>query len=91
MFKLELPQRITKELLLSKYTQETFFEHYLGVPVKKGLFCSPSIIRIDKSPTCSFYKDKKGILKFKDFAGPTFDFVGCVMHIFNCKHICKQS
>jgi len=86
MFKLELPQRITKELLLSKYTQETFFEHYLGVPVKKGLFCSPSIIRIDKSPTCSFYKDKKGILKFKDFAGPTFDFVGCVMHIFNCNY-----
>lgn len=86
MYQLEVSQRITKELLLSKYTQETFFEHYLGIPVKKGLFCSPSIIRSDNKPTCAFYKDKKGILKYKDFAGPTFDFVGAVMYIYNCSY-----
>lgn len=86
MFILETAPRITKELLLSKqYTEETYFEHYLGVPVKKGLFKSPSIIRSDNKPTCSFYK-KNGILKYKDFAGPTFDFVGCVMHIFKCSY-----
>ena len=86
MFELEVTPRITKELILSKYSQETLFEHYLGVPVKKGLFCSPSIIRVDKTPTCSFYKDKNGNLKYKDFAGPTFDCVGCVMYLFNCSY-----
>ena len=86
MYKLDIAPKITKELLLSKYSQETFFEHYLGVSVKKGLFKSPSIIRVDNNPTCSFYKDQKGNLKYKDFAGPTFDFVGCVMHIFKCSY-----
>ena len=86
MYNLDTTPKITKELLLSKYSQETFFEHYLGVPVKKGLFCSPKIIRSDHKPTCSFYKNSRGILKFKDFAGPSFDFVGCVMHIFQCSY-----
>lgn len=86
MYTLDVEQRITKELLLSKATQETYMEHYLGVPVKKGLFCSPSVIRIDKQPTCAFYKNKRGVLKFKDFAGPNFDFVGVVMYINNCSY-----
>jgi 5S rRNA maturation endonuclease (ribonuclease M5) len=86
MYRLEGATKITRELLLSKYSQETFFEHYLGVPVKKGLFRSPSIIRVDHRPTCSFYKNKKGVLIYKDFAGPTFDFIGCVMYLFNCNY-----
>lgn len=86
MFQLNIAPKITKELLLSKYSAEQFFEFYLGVTVKKGLFCSPSVIRNDKTPTCAFYKDKKGNLKYKDFAGPTFDFVGCVMYIYNCNY-----
>ena len=36
---------ITKDYLLSKYSQETYMEYYLGIPVKKGLFKSP--LRID--------------------------------------------
>lgn len=86
MYELNLAPKVTKELLLSKNSQETYFEHYLGIPVKKGLFCSPPIIRTDQKPTCSFYKDKKGILRYKDFAGPSFDFVGCVMFIFECSY-----
>lgn len=87
MYKLDSSPKITKELLLSKNSQETYFEHYLGIPVKNGLFCSPSLVRVgDKNPTCAFYKNKNGVLKYKDFAGPTFDFVGCVMHIFNCTY-----
>lgn len=86
MFELEVAPKITKELLLSKYSQEEFFEFYLGVPVKRGLFCCPSIIRSDKNPTCAFYKNSKGVLKFKDFAGPQFDFVGCVMYLHNCSY-----
>lgn len=86
MYELEIAPKITKELLLSKNTQETYFEHYLGIPVRKGLFRSPSVIRHDSNPTCSFYKDDKGNLKYKDFAGPTFDFIGCVMYIFQCNY-----
>lgn len=86
MFELEVSPKITKDFILSKYSQETLFEHYLGVTVRKGLFCSPSVIRPDKTPTCSFYKDKRGNLKFKDFAGPTFDCIGCVMYLFNCSY-----
>lgn len=86
MYSLEISPRITKELLLSKHSQETYFEHYLGVPVKQGLFISPPIIRVDKKPTCAFYKNKTGVLKYKDFAGPTFDFVGAVMHIYSVSY-----
>lgn len=84
MFELQISQKITKEFIFSKISQESIFEHYLGVPVKKGLFCSPSIIRVDKTPTCSFYKSSKGILYYRDFAGPTFDVIDCVKYIFSC-------
>ena len=41
MFNLEpSEQKITKELLLSRASEETYMEHYLGIPVKKGLFIS---------------------------------------------------
>jgi len=86
MYKIEPTTRITKELLLSKYSQETYFEHYLNIPITKGIFCSPALIRSDKKPTCSFYKNKRGVLMYKDFAGPTFDFVGAVMYIYNCSY-----
>jgi hypothetical protein len=33
--------KITKEFLLSKNSEETYMAHYLGIPVKKGLFRSP--------------------------------------------------
>jgi hypothetical protein len=61
----EFEQDITKEFLLSKYSEETYMTHYLGIPVKKGLFKSP--LRGDKTPTCSFFRNKSGELIFKDF------------------------
>jgi hypothetical protein len=82
----ELPPRITKQFLLEKAPAEAYFEHYLGVPVKKGLFKSPSVLRKDNHPTCSFYKNKRGDLIFKDFAGISGDFVSIVMYIFNVSY-----
>lgn len=81
----ELETNITKEFILSKVSQEQIFEHY-GISVKKGLFCSPSIIRVDKQPTCSFYKNNKGDLIYKDFAGPSFNVFSLVMFLFNCSY-----
>lgn len=82
----ELPPRITKKFLLEKNPPEVYFEHYLGVPVKKGLFTSPSCLRKDNHPTCSFYKNSKGDLIYKDFAGISGDFVKIVMEIFNVSY-----
>lgn len=80
---LTLEPNITRELILSKVPEEQLMEHYLGIPVKRGLFISP--LRQDKKPTCSFYRNKKGVLIFKDFAGYfSGDFVCVVMNKFSC-------
>lgn len=61
-------------------------EHYLGVPVRKGLLKSP--LRRDQRPTCAFYRSKKsGRLIFKDFSGDfSGDFVSVVMRVHNCSY-----
>ena len=60
-------------------------EHYLGIHVKKGLFRSP--LRDDKHPTCSFYKNQKGELIFKDFSGFfAGNCISVVMHKYNCSY-----
>lgn len=82
----EIPPKITKQFLLDKNPAEAYFEYYLGVPVKKGLFKSPSILRKDNHPTCAFYRDKKGNLIFKDFAGISGDFTSIVMAIYNVSY-----
>lgn len=78
--------KLTKELLLQKHSQEEYFNKYLGVPVKKGLFCSP--LRKDKKPTCSFYLNNKGDLIYRDFANNfQGNFLTCVMEIFKCDYV----
>lgn len=87
MTKFELRStNITKELLLNKNPQERYFEHYLGIPIKKGLFVCPSALRIDHRPTCSFYKNNRGDLILNDFAGESYTFIDVVMKIFNCSY-----
>lgn len=78
-----LEPTVTKELILSKVREETLMEHYLGIPVRKGLFKSP--LRVDSRPTCAFYRNKKGAIIFKDFRGDfSGDCVSVVMYKFNC-------
>ncbi len=86
MFNLEpAEQKITKELLLSKNSEETYMEHYLGIPVKKGLFKSP--LRKDSKPTASFFRNKKGDLIFHDFRGDFYgNFISVVMELFQCSY-----
>ncbi len=77
---------ISKEYLLQKQTQETYLTYYLGIPVKKGLFRSP--LRDDKRPTCSFYKNQKGDIIFKDFNGSfSGNFIDIVRHIHHCTYL----
>lgn len=85
MLDFEFTPDITKEFLQSKYSDETYFEHYLGFPVTKKLFTS--VLRSDKKPTCSFYRNKNGDLIYKDFGtGDGFNFIGLVMEMFNLNY-----
>lgn len=76
---------VTKELILSRVSEEQLMEHYLGVPVTKGLFKSP--LRQDRHPTCAFYRNKRGDLIMKDF-GSNFcgNFISVVIEKFNCSY-----
>lgn len=77
--------KITKELILSKFSEEQIMEYYLHIPVKKGLFRSP--LRRDRQPTCSFYRNSKRILIFKDFAtGQHLNVFDVVQSLFNCNY-----
>lgn len=75
--------KITKELILSRFSEEQLMEYYLHIPVKKGLFRSP--LRRDRNPTCSFYRNGSNTLIFKDFAtGQHLNVFGVVQEIFHC-------
>lgn len=77
--------KITKELILSRFSEEQLMEYYLHVPVKKGLFRSP--LRKDRRPTCSFYRNRSNTLIFKDFAtGQHLNIFGVVQEMFHCDY-----
>lgn len=77
--------KITKELILSRFSEEQLMEYYLHVPVKKGLFRSP--LRRDRNPTCSFYRNSSDTLIFKDFAtGQHLNVFGVVQEMFHCNY-----
>ena len=77
--------KITKELILSRFSGEQLMEYYLHVPVKKGLFRSP--LRRDRNPTCSFYRNSSDTLIFKDFAtGQHLNVFGVVQEMFHCNY-----
>lgn len=77
--------KITKDLILSKFSEEQIMEYYLNIPVKKGLFRSP--LRKDRQPTCSFYRNNSGTLIFKDFAtGQHLNVFDVVQNIFKCNY-----
>ena len=78
---LSFEPKLTKELILSKFSEEQLMEYYLNIPVKKGL------VREDKRPTCSFFRNNKGTLMFKDFAtGQCLDIFSIVQQIFRCNY-----
>lgn len=88
--------KLTKQLIFSKVSQITIFSTYLNLSDKivqycidtGELICSP--IRDDNHPTCGFRYDKKGKLKFRDFAGyfwgDCLDVVAYVMSFIDKKN-----
>lgn len=86
-FSLEQPQKLNKDIILSKLTEEQIFSFYIGSEIKsKKLFRSK--LRIDKNPTCSLYRNKSGTLIYKDFAsGQYLNCFGYVMELFQCTYL----
>ena len=80
------PINLTKELILSRVSEERILSHYLGLPIKKGLYRNP--LRNDQHITAAFFKSKtNGRIMFKDFAtGYCGDFVSIVMTKFDCSY-----
>lgn len=77
--------KLTKELILSRFSEEQIMEYYLHIPIRKGLFRSP--LRRDRQPTCSFYRNNSGTLIFKDFAtGQHLNVFGVVQELFHCNY-----
>lgn len=74
---------ITKDFLLRAHPEEQYMSYYLGVPITKKLFKSP--LRVDHRETCSFYKNEKTGLRYKDFgSGVNYNFIDVVMYRNNC-------
>lgn len=86
IFSLDKPQKLNKDLILSKLSEEQIFSFYIGSEVKnKKLFRSK--IRNDKNPTCSMYRNNSGTLIYKDFAtGQSLNCFGYVMELFKCDY-----
>lgn len=85
MLDFSLKPTLTKDLILSRYSEEQIMEYYLRVPISKKLFRSP--LRNDHIPTCSLYRNGKGELIFKDFAtGQYLNVFGVVREMFHCSY-----
>ena len=66
-FDFTIPEKLSADLILSRVSEETLMQFYLGIDIKsKKLFRSP--LRADKHSTCSLYRNSKNKLIFKDFA-----------------------
>lgn len=64
--------KLTKQYILDRISQEEIMEKYLGVPVNKETLqgCSvKSPLRVDNSPTCNYWYNENGKLRFRDWSG----------------------
>ena len=85
MLDFEIAPKITKDLLLSKFSEETIFCHYLGInSISKKLVRNTT--RNDRNPTCGFYRNSRGTLILHDFAtGEYFNCFSYVMKAYHCE------
>lgn len=63
---------ITKDYILKQISQEQIFEKYTGIPVNRQTLQNNSVLspfRIDKNPTCNYWYNENGKLRFRDWSG----------------------
>jgi len=78
-----LEERITKEFLFSKITEEDVFCRYFPLnSIEEGTFYT-NPLRDDDDAGCSFYRNaSSGVLYFKDFAWRSFNCIDYVMEMY---------
>jgi hypothetical protein len=75
--------KITKEQLLTKFSEEEIFKHYVG-EFELGQPMKSPIRNGDEVPSFNiFYSKNNGCLLFKDFAGKRGDFVRLVQELYS--------
>lgn len=81
-----IPERITKEHILARISEEDIFFKYMGIyPNTSDFFSNP--FRTDRHADCRFYRDARGVLKFNDFAYKwNWDCFNVVQKIYNCNY-----
>lgn len=86
MLDFSLKPTVTKELILSYYSQEQIFCYYLGISnISRKLI--RNITRNDKNPTCGFYKAPNGTVIMHDFAtGEKLNCFSLVAKLYNCTY-----
>lgn len=72
-----IPPEIDKKFIITHINEEEIFSYY-GIPVVSSMFTS--ILRVDKEPTCSFYRSSRNNKLYLrdwngDFWGDCFDLV----------------
>jgi len=61
--------KLTKDYILKRISQEEIMDTFYGVPVTRETLCSNSInskYRVDNNPSCNYYYNINGKLRFKD-------------------------
>jgi hypothetical protein len=71
---------LTPNFILSKVSEEEIFERYL-CPVTTKKVCNP--LREDRTPTCSFFRGRNGMLMFMDYSGA---FLGSCFEVVKYKY-----
>lgn len=74
----------TAALILSIVSEEQIFNMY-GLTPREGLILNP--FRVDRKPTCSFYRTQSNSLRFIDYSGwCNWNCWGLVMYLHNCTY-----
>lgn len=80
--KIKEPEKLSKQSILDKVTEEDIMRHYLGFDFQVGKpYSSP--FREDKNPSFALYYTKDRGLRFKDFNGLQGTCFDLVMHLFS--------
>jgi hypothetical protein len=80
MYELKPSITLTPNFILSKVSEEEIFERYL-CPVTNRKVCNP--LREDRTPTCSFFRGRNGMLMFMDYSGA---FLGSCFEVVKHKY-----
>lgn len=63
---------LTKDYILRRVSQEEIFEKYINIPINKETLGGSSVkspFRSDKNPTCNYWYNHNGKLRFRDWSG----------------------